>query len=213
MSGKSPKRPVVALAARRAKGLPFSQQPLFDRRTGVDPAENRRRERGTMKKTTWASAIALTAGLLTLTPSAAQADAPEVRNTSTISIGAVQVWSTNACVYRQGCYDALIPSGRFSGWPSTAAIWVGQGYCLRLRPWLPGYTEQNPPPPAGLGDPIVRIPPPGTQGGWHRFGADTRSWDVRALPLSDPGCGGPAPSAKTGSFFTVDSQTDGPEGS
>ncbi|WP_189243483.1 hypothetical protein [Planobispora rosea] len=160
--------------------------------------QNQKAREGEMKKMAWASATALAAALLaSLTPSASEASvaATEVRNTSTISIGAVQ--------YRDGqykhhpYYDDLIPPGRLSGYPSTAGVYIGPGYCVRLRYWLRG-TEQNPPSPPDLSDPEVRRFP---TGGWVWF--LSRSWDVRALPLSDPGCQGPAPSAEDGPFFTV----------
>lgn len=147
-----------------------------------------------MKKTTWASAIALTAGLLTLTPSAAHADATEVRNTGTVGIGAVQYRDGNYAI--DGKYDALMPGGRFSGYPSTAGIWVGPGYCVRIRGWLWG-TEQNPPPPEGLTDPVVLK---GNRHVWFESG----SYDVKALLSTDPGCAGATRSADSG----LDLQTE-----
>jgi hypothetical protein len=203
--GKSAKCPVPVLVAKGARKLPFSHQPFFTiRRMGVNPAVMRRHERGKMKKATWAS-VALAAGLLALIPTAAQADAPEVRNTSTIAVGAVQYWAGNTCAYRQGCYDALIPAGRFSGWPSTAAIYSGPGFCVRIRYWAAGYTEQNPPPPEGLSDPIIyRFPASSYPNGGFIHFTDSRSWDVRALSLSHADCNTSTSSAKTDSLVTVE---------
>jgi hypothetical protein len=68
------------------------------------------------------------------TPVAAAATGT-VRNTGTVGIGAIEVWRERGPIYRQGLYDAVIPGGRISGWPSTGGIYVGPGYCVRLRYW------------------------------------------------------------------------------
>lgn len=131
-----------------------------------------------MNKTAWAAAIALTAGLLASAgPSAAMASPTdnEVHNTSTISVGAVQVYRGPSCVYRQGCYDALIPAGQYSGWRHTAAIYYGDNYCLRVRPWLPG---------GGLGP--VQISPEGP--GYAVLPDAPPGFDVRARPIGDALC-------------------------
>jgi hypothetical protein len=139
-----------------------------------------------MRKLAWAPVIALVAGVLTfLTPGTASAAAVEVRNTGGYGIGAVQFRDG---VYNvPGKYDAVIPAGRFSGYPSTAGIYLGPGYCVRFRAWLRG-TEQNPPGPGDLSDPaIIRAEPATFPGGRHLW-FDNGSWDVKALPLSDSGC-------------------------
>jgi hypothetical protein len=134
-----------------------------------------------MKKWTWAPVIALVAGLLTcLTPSMASAAATEVRNTGTSYIGAIRVRDG---VYKNGTYDDLIPPGQFSGYPSTAGIYIGPGYCVRVRAWLAG-TEQNPPRPDQLGPVSIYHGE-----SWLWFGSGSR--DIRALPLSDSRCWNP----------------------
>ncbi len=139
-----------------------------------------------MRKLAWAPVIALMAGILTvLTPGAASADALEVRNTGVYGIGAVQYWDGAYNV--PGKYDAVIPSGYFSGYPSTAAVYVGPGYCVRFRYWRSG-TEQNPPEGDELSDPsIIRADALHFPNGRHLQFA-SGSWDVKALPLSNSGC-------------------------
>ncbi|TMR95038.1 hypothetical protein [Nonomuraea basaltis] len=146
--------------------------------TGKIQQEITRHERGKMKKMTWAAAIALTAGLLTsAAPSAATASPTdnEVHNTSTIAVGAVQVWREAACVYRQGCYDDLIPAGQYSGYRYTAAVYFGDNYCLRVRAWLPG---------GGLGPVDITREGPA----WYVFNSVHPGFDVRARPIGDAGC-------------------------
>ncbi|GIH78037.1 hypothetical protein Plo01_44660 [Planobispora longispora] len=131
-----------------------------------------------MKKTAWAAAAALTTGLLaSAAPSAATASPTdnEVHNTSTIAVGAVQVYREPSCVYRQGCYDALIPAGGYSGWRHTDAIYFGENYCLRVRPWLPG---------GGLGPVAITREGPG----YFVFSDAYPGFDVRAKPIGDPLC-------------------------
>ncbi|MFC5819452.1 hypothetical protein [Nonomuraea harbinensis] len=132
-----------------------------------------------MRKTTWAAAIALTAGLLAGgAPSAATAASPTdngVHNTSTIAVGAVQTWITNACVYRQGCYDALIPAGRYSGWRYTAAVYFGDNYCLRVRAWQAG---------GGLGPVTIT----GEGPAYFVFNSVHPGFDVRAVPINHADC-------------------------
>jgi hypothetical protein len=141
-----------------------------------------------MRKLKLVSMMAVTAALLTgLTPTASAASAAtnEVRNTGAIAIGAIQVFDGS---YRNGTYDDLIPAGRFSGYAHTAGFYVGPGYCVRVRGWLSG-TQEFPPPPANLTDPII------VHGGTNGFQYDFRNsppvrvgYDVRALPSTDPGC-------------------------
>lgn len=138
-----------------------------------------------LKGWAWAPVIALMATLVTcLTPSTASAAATEVRNTGTSYIGAIR---TRDGVYKNGTYDDLIPPGQFSGYPSTAGIYIGPGYCVRFRYWLWG-TEANPPGPSGLSNPsIIRSEPHlFPNGRWVWF--ENSSWDIRALPLSNNGC-------------------------
>ncbi|MFB4278929.1 hypothetical protein ACBJ59_26805 [Nonomuraea sp. MTCD27] len=148
-------------------------------------------ERGKMKKMAWVAATALTAGLLTsAAPTAATASPTDngVHNTSTIAVGAVQAWRTNSCVYRQGCYDALIPAGQYSGWRYTAAVYFGDNYCLRVRAWLPG---------GGLGP--VEITREGPA--WFVFNSAHPGFDVRARPIGDVGCQRAAETSRdTGEF-------------
>lgn len=142
-----------------------------------------------MRKLAWAPIIALVAGILTfLTPTAASADAIEVRNTGSYDIGAIR-WYDG--VYNvPGKYDALIPAGRFSGWPTTAGIYVGPGYCVRFRIWLRG-TEQNPPGAGDLGEVnFFRADAFNFPNGRHLLFGNS-SWDVKALPLSNSGCWNP----------------------
>ncbi|MGX7671329.1 hypothetical protein [Plantactinospora sp. DSM 117369] len=138
-----------------------------------------------MKKVKLASTIALTAALLVgLTPAAASAASREIRNTGTYAIGAIQVFDGQ---YAQGNYDALIPPGRFSGWASTAGIWIGPGYCVRFREWLSG-TEASPPGPSQLGNPFIHLGP-----GYVHLAVNYTAlgFDVRALPLSNSLCYNP----------------------
>lgn len=135
-------------------------------------------ERGKMKKATWASAIALTAGILTSVPPAASAASPtanEVHNTGSYGIGAVRYVSH---VHTPGHYDALIPAGLYSGWPHTSYLYVGPGYCVRLRGWLSG---------GGLTQVQILTPGGPTSGEW-RLNDSYPGFDARALLLSDPGC-------------------------
>ncbi|GGP52943.1 hypothetical protein GCM10010185_26330 [Saccharothrix coeruleofusca] len=127
------------------------------------------------------------AGATGLTPAAsASPTANEVRNTGTIGIGAIQVFDGQ---YKHpGQYDDLIPGGRFSGYAHTAGLYVGPGFCVRLRGWLYG-TEQNPPPPSGLTDP--QLLPGGTSGAQWELSDAYPGFDARALPASDPGCQNP----------------------
>lgn len=144
-----------------------------------------------MKKMAWAAAIALTAGLLAGAAPSASAASPtdnEVHNTSTIAIGAVEVWRGAGCIYRQGCYDALIPAGLYSGWRHTAAVYFGDNYCLRIRPWESG---------GGLGP--VTITPEGPA--WFRFNDAYPGFDVRAVPIGDSGCRVPANASKDAGDF------------
>ncbi|MEO3925253.1 hypothetical protein ABGB07_15485 [Micromonosporaceae bacterium B7E4] len=144
-----------------------------------------------MKKVRWASTIALTAALLiSLTPTAASAASREVRNTGAYAIGAIQVFDGQ---YSQGAYDALIPPNRFSGWASTAGIYVGPGYCVRARKWLAG-TEAFPPAPSQLDNPFI------VHGPAYVELFSSIGFDVRALPLSDPLCWNPSPVAESGPF-------------
>jgi hypothetical protein len=115
------------------------------------------------------------------TASAAPAATNEVRNTGTLSVGAIQVFDG---IYKNGTYDDLIPPYRFSGYANTAGIYVGPGYCVRVRGWLRG-TEQFPPSPADLSDPII------VHAGQYDFRNSPPvrvGYDVLALPESDPGC-------------------------
>ncbi|MDR7276354.1 hypothetical protein [Catenuloplanes atrovinosus] len=141
-----------------------------------------------MDKRTWASVIAATAGLaagLTSPATAASraADAPvgEVRNTSEISVGAIQAKDGS---YRHGTYDDLIPPGRFSGYASTAGVYVGPGWCIRIRYWTSG-TEQNPPQPHQLGDPRIYQGGDRGQQVWFQGGIGA---DVRALRSTHADC-------------------------
>ncbi|MFG6201209.1 hypothetical protein [Nonomuraea sp. JJY05] len=150
-----------------------------------------RYERGKMKKMAWASMIALTAAFMTtLTPSAAAASPTdnEVHNTSTIAVGAVQVYRGPSCIYSQGCYDALIPAGQYSGWRHTAAIFYGDNYCLRVRRWLPG---------GGLGP--VEISPEGP--GYAVLPDAPPGFDVRARAIGDPLCDRSAQASGDAGYF------------
>ncbi|MFJ1767873.1 hypothetical protein ACIOD2_46655 [Amycolatopsis sp. NPDC088138] len=138
-----------------------------------------------IQKMKWVSVAVLTAALLTGLTSAASASptANEVRNTGTIGIGAIEVFDN---AYKHpGQYDDLIPAGRFSGYAHTAGLYVGPGYCVRLRGWLYG-TEQNPPPPSGLADP--QILDGGPNGKQWILSDGFAGFDARALPATDPGC-------------------------
>ncbi|MFI7132071.1 hypothetical protein ACIBQ1_40785 [Nonomuraea sp. NPDC050153] len=144
-----------------------------------------------MKKMAWAAAIALTAGLLAgATPSAATASPTdnEVHNTGNVAVGAIQVWNTTACVYRQGCYDDLIPAGQYSGYRYTAAIYIGDNYCGRIRYWLSG---------GGLGP--VDITPEGP--GWYRFNPVHPGFDVRGVPITSAGCDRSGATSRDGGEF------------
>jgi len=141
-----------------------------------------------MNKVKWVSLMALTAGLLaslttpaSAAPGAAPASVGEVHNTGAIDIGAIQFRDND---YKHDTYDDLIPAGLFSGYPSTAGIYVGPGYCVRVRSWLAG-TEQDPPDPDELSDP--RIYQGGLNGVWVWFSGGIGR-DVRALPSTDLGC-------------------------
>lgn len=156
-----------------------------------------------MAKLRWASALALAAAILAtaapasaaegrVAPAKEQAEAPVlgttsqassaraaalsngVHNTSTIAIGAFEVYRGDGAFYRQGKYDALIPAGRYSGFPYTAGIYVGPGYCVRVRGWLPGgglsHVEW------GYGE------------DWVTFSTNYPGFDVRALPSNNSGC-------------------------
>ncbi|MFD1546710.1 hypothetical protein [Nonomuraea guangzhouensis] len=150
-----------------------------------------RQERGKMKKIAWAAATALTVGLLTSAgPSAAMASPTdnEVHNTSTIAVGAVEVYRGPACIYRQGCYDALIPAGQYSGWRHTGAIFFGDNYCLRVRPWQPG---------GGLGP--VQISPEGP--GWAVLPDAPPGFDVRARPIGSADCDRSAQTSSDAGYF------------
>ena len=99
-----------------------------------------------MRKTSWAFMVALTVALVTGLSPAASASAVKtldvggadavaatwkVRNTGTIGVGAIRVWRGVGRFYQQGdgLYDAVIPAGRYSGWPSTEGFYIGPGYC------------------------------------------------------------------------------------
>jgi hypothetical protein len=148
-------------------------------------------ERRDMKKLRWASTVALTAAVMTsLTlPTAAGASATdnEVRNTGTSHIGGIDNWRGTGAIYANGYWDGLIAAGSFSGWRHTAGIYVGPGYCVRVRAWRYG-TQQNPPPPAGLSNAV--IVPSNTQA---RLDDAFPGWDIRALPNSNSGCANPLP--------------------
>ncbi|MDG4825093.1 hypothetical protein O7635_24870 [Asanoa sp. WMMD1127] len=119
--------------------------------------------------------------LVSLTPGAALADSKEIRNTGRYAIGAVKDFDG---YFDQGKYDALIPPGRFSGWASTAGIWIGPNYCVRVRYWRSG-TEANPPGPAQLTDPSIAY---GGSKGKYQSLTTHIGVDVRALPYSEPDC-------------------------
>jgi hypothetical protein len=157
-----------------------------------------------MRKTGWAFVVALTIAFLTgLSPSAsaatvstgdaggtsAAADSWKVRNTGTVGVGAIRDWRGVGRHYQQGqgLYDAVIPGGRYSGWAYTEGFYIGPTHCLRLRAW------EN---AAGtvLSDPVVYGP--GQLGPvWALYG-----FDIRAVPIGDPLCQGPAPTARDGIF-------------
>lgn len=146
-----------------------------------------------MKKLRWASTIALTAALLiSLTPTGASAASREIRNTGAYGIGAIQVFDGS---YSQGggLYDAVIPPNRFSGWASTAGIYVGPNYCVRARRWLSG-TEAFPPAPSQLADPFI------VHGPAYVELFSSIGFDVRALPLSNSLCWSPSPAAESELF-------------
>ncbi|WP_219463407.1 hypothetical protein [Nonomuraea rhizosphaerae] len=131
-----------------------------------------------MKRTAWVSAIALAAGILTSVPTAASAASPtanEVHNTGAYGIGAIRYVNH---AHTPGHYDALIPAGLYSGWPHTSALYVGPGFCVRLRGW-------NPDPQHLTGAQILTNI--GGEGEW--FLSDLYpGFDARALPIGDAGC-------------------------
>ena len=94
-----------------------------------------------------------------------------VHNTGTIAIGALEGRDGN---YRQGKYDALIPGGLYSGFPYTGGIYIGPGYCVRIRGWLPD---------GHLSDVwIIRGE------NWYELPLDYYGYDIRARPLSSLDC-------------------------
>lgn len=142
-----------------------------------------------MKKLRWLSAVALAAAVVTslMLPTAAGASATdnEVRNTGTSHIGGIDNWRGYGAIYANGYWDVLIAAGSFSGWRHTSGFYVGPGYCVRVRAWLYG-TQQNPPPPSGLSNPV--IVPSNSQA---HFDNAPPGWDIRALPNSNSGCRNP----------------------
>ena len=134
-----------------------------------------------MKKVKWASTIALTAALLVgLIPGVALASSPEVRNTGAYAIGAVHFWKGEGPQYAQGLYDALIPPGHLSGWASTDGVYIGPGWCVRAQGWrnVNGSELSS----------WFNIYSGDTNGATHYLGSPQCGMDVKAFPLSDPGC-------------------------
>lgn len=139
-----------------------------------------------MKKWTWAPMLALTFALLAGTAPAASAAtvAPlatnSVRNTGAVGIGAIQVFDG---VYKHGSvaagdyYDDLIPGGYFSGYAYTAGMYIGPGYCVRVRRWLNSSGTE-------LGPVSVRLP------GHYEFNPAYLGFDIRAASLSSTLCAG-----------------------
>jgi hypothetical protein len=76
-----------------------------------------------------ASVAVLGAALLSGPPAAA-APNNSVMNTGTVPIGALRSLTGP---HQHGTYDDLIPPGQRSGYPFTAGVYVGEGYCLRWR--------------------------------------------------------------------------------
>jgi hypothetical protein len=125
------------------------------------------------------SALTAVAVIASLTPTAASASTTssrEVRNTGDIAIGAIQTWLGYGDLYIRGPYDDLIPAHQYSGYPSTAAIYVGSGYCVRRREWTNAVgTELSP---------TASI----TRGPYQLILTAKYGIDVRALPIGNSGC-------------------------
>lgn len=144
-----------------------------------------------MKKWTWASMVALAFALLAATAPAASAGtvAPlatnSIRNTGTVGIGAIMAFDG---VYKHGTvaagnyYDDVIPGGRFSGYAYTSGMYIGPGYCVRVRGWLNSSGTD-------LGPVAVRLP------GHYEFNPAYVGFDIRALSLSNSLCAGATSSA------------------
>lgn len=77
-----------------------------------------------------ASVAAVGAALLSGPPAAAAQPVNTVLNTGTVPIGALRSLSGP---HQHGTYDDLIPAGMYSGYPFTAGVWIGDGYCVRFR--------------------------------------------------------------------------------
>jgi hypothetical protein len=99
--------------------------------------ENMNRTRKQSHRAALIAATVITAGVLPLSSAGTAAAQPTntVLNTGTIAIGALK----NVTSPPPGRpYDDLIPPGRYSGYPFTAGVYVGEGHCLRIRYVLSG---------------------------------------------------------------------------
>lgn len=104
-------------------------------------------------RTALIAATVITAGVLPLSSAGTAAAQPAntVLNTGTIAIGALKNVTSAPPGGRP--YDDLIPPGRYSGYPFTAGVFVGEGHCLRIRYVLSG---------GGL-SPVKRVQGPKTE--------------------------------------------------
>ncbi|MFD0689629.1 hypothetical protein [Actinomadura fibrosa] len=125
-----------------------------------------------MKMVKRLGAVALAAMLVTSQAAPASADDDPfnlVKNTGGVAIGALASFNLP---HKNGTYDDLIPSGQFSGYRFTVAVYIGPGYCLRERYYIRG--ELGP----------VRI----IQGPREWALYNGQSYEIRALPQGDPLC-------------------------
>ncbi|GAB2992469.1 hypothetical protein GCM10023080_067920 [Streptomyces pseudoechinosporeus] len=89
------------------------------------------------------TATVIAAGVLPLASAGTAAAQPSnsVLNTGTVPIGALRSLTGP---HQHGTYDDLIPAGMYSGYPFTAGVWIGEGYCVRYRYVDPDGSTSNP---------------------------------------------------------------------